>query len=120
LTPAMAKIPTVDEWLAGFAHPLVAELEALRSILNSIDGVAERIKWNAPSYHHDGVDVATFMVRYDEELLLIVHHPLAPTIESPLLEGDFEDGRRIVHFRSMDDVVAGEDELRRVFGILLS
>lgn len=110
----MPPTPTVDEWLAAFTHPLAAELEALRRILTSIDGLTERIKWNAPSYHHDGTDVATFMVRRPDELLLIVHHPLAPTIESPLLEGEHDDGRRIAHFRSMGDVTSGEEELRSV------
>jgi hypothetical protein len=49
-------------------------LEASRSTLNSITGLAERLRWNAPSCRHHGVN----------------------------------------------DVVSGEGELWRVFGILLS
>jgi hypothetical protein len=116
----MAKTVSVDEWLAGFSHPLAAELQALRGILNSLEPLTERIKWNAPSWHVGGVDVATMMVRRDDDLLLIFHHPRVVDVESPLFEEAHDDGRRIAHFRSMDAVAAGEHEVRRVVAALVA
>ena len=105
---------SVAEWMDAFTHPLRPVLEAARGILTHLPGVGERVKWNAPSYHHDGTDIATFMVRRDDEIVLIFHHPETPSIASPLLEGDYADGRRMVHFRSPDEVAAAADELRSV------
>lgn len=105
---------SVAEWMGAFTHPLRPVLEAARAILSPLPGIGERIKWNAPSYHHDYTDIATFMVRRDDEIVLIFHHPETPSIVSPLLEGGYADGRRMVHFRSADEATTTADELRSV------
>lgn len=41
----------VDQFMAATAHPLKAEIQALRElILGTHPAIAEGIKWNAPSY----------------------------------------------------------------------
>jgi hypothetical protein len=46
---------TVDEFVAGLAQPLKAEVESLRRvILSAAAGIGEELKWNAPSFHTRG------------------------------------------------------------------
>ncbi len=43
---------TVDELMARRSHPLAAEIDALRTIIrNATPAIAERVKWNGPSYY---------------------------------------------------------------------
>ena len=47
----MAKTESPDELMARTDHPFKAEIEALRTtILGASGEIAERVKWNAPSY----------------------------------------------------------------------
>ncbi len=43
----------VNEYMSKLDHPLKAEIEAVRKIIKGADKkIAERIKWNAPSYYY--------------------------------------------------------------------
>ena len=85
-------------------------------ILKSADErLSERIKWNAPSYHLDGVDIVTFgpLRRKKDEILLVFHHPKVVDVSSAILEGDFRN-RRLVTLRTMTEVEDKAAELIRV------
>jgi len=60
----MAKAPpTVDAYLANLEHPMKDGILALRkTILGANPDVTEQIKWNAPSFCHDGDDRITFRI----------------------------------------------------------
>jgi hypothetical protein len=105
----------VDEALDARAHPLREQIDLLRETTLAIDpAIIEQWKWNAPSFRI-GVDyLYTFMLRPDDHLHLVFHHPAAPLISSELLEGDYADGRRMAYLRSADDVTAKLPELTRV------
>ncbi|MGB7815828.1 MAG: hypothetical protein WBL28_05710 [Methylotenera sp.] len=48
----MAKTITVHDFMANLAHPLKAEIEAVRSIILAADAnISECVKWNAPSFY---------------------------------------------------------------------
>ena len=59
------------------------------------------------------------MLRPDDHLRLVVHHPAAPEISSVILEGDYADGRRMIFVRSARDLEAKLPELTRVLRALI-
>lgn len=63
----------VEEFIAKSDHPRLAELQALRSLILSVDpGIAEGIKWNAPSFHYRDW-FATFHLRSPDRIQMILH-----------------------------------------------
>jgi hypothetical protein len=61
----------VEEFMRKLAHPLKAELEAVRSIiLGANPKISEGIKWNAPSFRTNEY-FATINIRKDEVLVIL-------------------------------------------------
>lgn len=51
----------VDAYMAELKHPFKAEVEAVRKIIKGVNkGIMQEIKWNAPSFSHDGEYLVTF------------------------------------------------------------
>jgi hypothetical protein len=108
----------VAAWMQALKHPLKAEIEALRKIITGADKrIAERIKWNAPSYYATE-DLATFNHRMTDRVHLIFHHTQIDSVTSPLFEGDYK-GRRMVYFKSLAEIKAGKKEIERILRLLL-
>jgi hypothetical protein len=64
---------SVDEFVAGLAQPLRAEVESLRQvILSTAAGIGEELKWNAPSFY-TGEHFATMRLHGKVLLQLILH-----------------------------------------------
>lgn len=64
---------SVDEFVAGLAQPLRAEVESLRQvILSTAAGIGEELKWNAPSFY-TGEHFATMRLNGKVLLQLILH-----------------------------------------------
>lgn len=113
-----AAVP-IATFLRDLTHPLRAEIDVVRAALGAgHPRIVEQVKWNAPSFSVDGVDIVTLMLRRPDEVLVIFHHPETPAIASPLLTGDYADGRRIALIRSLDDAHAAAAELTRVTAAL--
>ncbi|MFL9484587.1 DUF1801 domain-containing protein [Chitinophagaceae bacterium LWZ2-11] len=103
----------VTAFMSQLEHPLKAEMEAVRAIIKkSNTKVAERIKWNAPSYYYL-VDMVTFNPKNVKIVQLVFHNEAIVKIKSPLLEGDYKD-RRLMSFASMADVKNNKKELERI------
>lgn len=114
----MTDAETVAAWMAALKHPLKAEIDALRKIITGADKrIAERIKWNAPSYYATE-DLATFNHRMTDRVHLIFHHTQIDTVTSPLFEGDYK-GRRMVYFKSLAEIKSGKKEIERILRLLL-
>lgn len=63
----------VKTFLASLDHPFKKEILTLREIiLNADPGIAEGIKWNAPSFHTSEY-FATFHLRAKEGVQIILH-----------------------------------------------
>jgi len=106
-------IRTVDEYMSSLDYPLKAEVEALRTIIKNVDSrLAERIKWNAPSYFIQD-DLFTFNLHLPKQIRLVLHHPAIVKIQSDLLEGNYAD-RRLMYFSSMEEIIAKKVELERI------
>ena len=100
------------------AHPMLAEVEALRTILKKSSAkLNERIKWNAPSYYYKE-DIVTFGPRKDDKVLLVFHHPHIVKIKSDLLEGDYKD-RRLAWFSSMKEIKSNKKNLTTIMKLLV-
>jgi hypothetical protein len=103
----------LSQWLDQLDHPMKPELELLRQTVRAAHPpIAERIKWNAPSYYTHA-DLFTFNLSNKKEIRLVFHHPSIVQVASPILEGDWKD-RRIAYFRSAAEVQERLPELDRV------
>jgi uncharacterized protein YdhG (YjbR/CyaY superfamily) len=118
-SPKISDEESVKEYMSKLQHPLKAEIEVLRTIIKDADSkIAERIKWNAPSYYYKD-DMVTFNHRATRHVHLVFHHPAIATIQSHLLEGDYKD-RRMAYFTNMADVKARKNELVRIMNELVN
>ena len=102
----------VDDFMLRLTHPLKAEIEAVRKIIKANPEIAERVKWNAPSFFYIE-DLATIHVKAQQHVQLIFHHPAIVKIKSAFLEGDYKD-RRMMYFENMKEVKARKKELSRI------
>ena len=113
--PKRSDAEAVAAYMAAFdpvRRPLV---EGLRSaVLAAGPELSERIKWNAPSYHLDGVDMAAMNFHDKTAVRVVFVFPNGlPTDGHGLLTGDYKD-RRLAVFRSLDDFHGQRDSLTRV------
>ncbi len=105
----------VDAYLREIDHPFKAEIQAVREIILGASGkVAERIKWNAPSFFYKE-DLGAFHMRASEYAHLILLFPGGEGMlgDGKLLEGQHKD-RREVKFHSLDDVKAKKRALEKL------
>ena len=115
LTPLPDGKAVVDSYMRDIDHPFKAEMEAVRAIiLGASDKLAERIKWNAPSFYYKE-DLGAFHPRATEYAHLILLFPGGEGMDdtSGLLEGNHKD-RREARFHSLDDVKAKKPALEKL------
>ena len=114
----MTDTEKVNAYMKALEHPLKAEIEAVRTIiLKASDKIAERVKWNAPSFYYKN-DLVTFNQRTDKHVHLVFHHIAVASIQSPILEGEYKD-RRMTYFKNMDAIKANKKELERIINELV-
>lgn len=113
LSPVDGKA-VVDAYLRDVDHPYKAEMQAVREIiLATSPKLAERIKWNAPSFYYKE-DLAAFNPRATEYAHLILLFPGgAGLTNESWLEGKHKD-RREAKFHSLDDVARKKPALQRL------
>jgi hypothetical protein len=112
------KTAEVNAFMQQLDHPLQAEIEAVRAIIKANPKIAERVKWNAPSFFYTD-DLATIHVKAKQHVHVIFHHPAIVKIKSKLLEGDYKD-RRMMYFENMQEVKARKKELTRIIDELVA
>jgi len=117
----------VTHYITTSAHPLAATMEALRQVILDADVyIAEHIKWNAPAFYYSGSiaafdakeykrDIVVFNLRKNDYILLIF--PTGTTIDDDptgILEGNYNDGRRMVFIFGEDDLNSKKNALQQV------
>ena len=108
----------VNEYLQKLEHPLKREIALVRTIIiGSNKKLAERIKWNAPSFYYRE-DLVTFNCRAQKHVHLVFHNIAIVKIKSPLLQGEYKD-RRMVYFNNMKEVKENKKELERIMNELI-
>ena len=109
----------VDDFMLQLQHPLHAEIEMLRNVIKATNKkIAERVKWNAPSYFYKN-DLATIHVKETKQILLIVHEAFVVHIQSPLLQGNYSN-RRLVYLADANAIKTNTKEIKRIFSMLVS
>ena len=109
----------VAEHMAKLDHPLKSEINAVRKIIKTASNkIAERIKWNAPSYYYKE-DIVTFNTRIEKYVHLVFHFADVVKIKSDLLQGDYKD-RRMAYFIDMKSVKSNKKELQRIINELVN
>jgi hypothetical protein len=113
-------------------EPGLAELiEAIRQlILSTAKEVGEQIKWNSPSFFYLGEMKAFDAKEYKRDIVVVnirkghalLVFPTGATVNdsSGILEGNYTDGRRMVTFKTMDEVKAKGKDLQNVIKQWLS
>ena len=106
-------------------------IELLRQIiLNTDNEIGERIKWNNPSFYYTGDmrpfdpkeykrDMIVFNL-FKNRIMLVFPSGSKVDDQSGLLEGDYKDGRRLVVFKDIDDVILKKKALQKVVKTWLS
>ncbi|MES1177693.1 MAG: DUF1801 domain-containing protein [Myxococcales bacterium] len=115
ITPIESGTAVVDAYMRDVDHPFKAEMEAVRAIiLGASSKIAERIKWNAPSFYYKE-DLGAFHPRATEYAHLILLFPGGAGIpaKSALLEGKQKD-RREAKFFSLSDIEAKRPALEKL------
>jgi hypothetical protein len=70
----MARAPqTVEAFLDGLEHARLDDVREVRAALIALDGVTERVKWNAPSLCIDGDDRITFRLQPGDRVEIVLH-----------------------------------------------
>jgi uncharacterized protein YdhG (YjbR/CyaY superfamily) len=108
----------VNDFMQQLDHPLKAEIELVRAIIKTNRKIAERIKWNAPSFFYID-DLATIHVKARQHVHLIFHHPAIVKIKSKYLEGDYKD-RRMMYFSNAKEIRSRNQELARIMNELVT
>jgi uncharacterized protein YdhG (YjbR/CyaY superfamily) len=115
----VSRTDKVEEFLRELSHPLKAEVEALRSIIKSVNkDINEEIKWKAPSFNYKGEYLVTFNLWETKRIFLVFHNPLIPRVKSKILEGDYKD-RRKAYFTDMQDIRAKKPLLEKALKDLI-
>lgn len=94
-----AKKPTVEEFLADLDHPRVDDIRRIRTaLLNGDPELGERIKWNAPSFGHDGDNRVTFRLQPRDPCELVFHRGVHKR-DDPF---SFEDADQLINWAASD------------------
>ena len=100
-------------------------IETIRQIILSTDKeVGERIKWNNPSFYYTGEMKAFDPKEYKREIVvmnlykgrIMLVFPSGAKVKdtSGLLTGDYKDGRRLIIFNGLEDVMSNEKKLQKI------
>lgn len=116
---------TVEEFINSQDDEKCVQIELLREIIFSAKpSLIEHIKWNSPSYIHDGEDRITFSLMNKEGLVKLVLHMGAVRKENkkaaPVLTDDTglivwsSDIRGIITFRDIEDIKLQKIEIAQL------
>ena len=112
-------MPTdVERFIASLGHPFEREILALRAVILAADsGIAESIKWNAPSFS-TSEHFATFHLRGRDGVQVVLHLGVNPRPDAKVRASIVDDAallqwrgpdRATVSFRDLHDVESKRD-----------
>lgn len=116
---------TVTEFLDDLDENRRIQVQQLRDIiLKTHPGLAEHIKWNAPSYVLDGEDRITFNIQNKQQIVKLVLHMGATKVEDkkgePVLKDDTglvewnSDIRGVVSFENSEAIDAQKEQVAKI------
>lgn len=112
----------VTEHISKLPENVKPAIEYLRKVMLSINcEISEHIKWNSPAFYYSGKIKAFNAKEYKRDILVLNLRnnkimcvlPTGMNIinNTEILEGDYTDGRRIIHFKDLDDIKVKEQKL---------
>jgi hypothetical protein len=126
LTLGVSEPPIVDDYMQTLQHPLADVAAYIRKLILSIDKtIGEGIYWNAPTFFYTGTlptfnpkEYKRYIVGFvfnKKDCIRLVFLRGADVIDTTnLLEGDYKDGRRLITFTSIEDVISKEKALKEI------
>lgn len=122
---------SVTEYIQKLDPEFGQLIEAIRQLILSADkSVGEQIKWNAPSFFYQGEMKSFNPKEYKRDMVVLntrkgIALLVFPTGErikdnSGILEGTYQDGRRMVTFRNREEVEAKGKDLQKAIQEWLS
>lgn len=103
----------VNTFLASLDHPFKPEVLALREVILGADpGIAEGIKWNAPSFR-TSEHFATMNLRAKDGVLVILHRG-AKKRESPIPHAAISDPESLIEWLGDDRASAKFRDLEEI------
>jgi len=94
----------VDAFLDALEHPRKEDVKRIRAkLLAAVPGLTEHVKWNAPSFVHDGVDRITFRLRPGDRLQLVFHR--GPSVRTDTDTFAFDDPSGLMAWQTPDRAV---------------
>lgn len=114
VTSKLTDTDAVNAYMQQLQHPHKVGIELVRNIiLTANPKVAERVKWNAPSFYYLQ-DIAAFHIRKEKYIHLVLVFPHGITENSyGILEGNYKD-RRMAYFYSLQDIEDKKTALQNV------
>ena len=115
----------VTEHIEKLPAELRGVVQYLREVILASDQhIAERIKWNNPSFYYSGEmkpfdpkeykrEIAVFNL-FKGRIMLVFPSGARVNNSTGFLEGDYKDGRRITVFNNLDDAKAKQNSLQKV------
>jgi len=107
---------TVNDYVKKIEEPVKSIVEGLRQAILGVSAeIAEEIKWNAPAFYYTGEMKPFNPKEYKRHIIvmnlrnrILMVFPSGGKIDNDggLLTGDYADGRRLVHVKTMGDVEA--------------
>lgn len=127
----MQKYQTVEDFLNDLTDEKKAQVTLIRAYISEAAPSAhEHVKWNAPSYQHNGEDRITCNTLNKDGLVKLVFHMGALRKENkkaePILADPFSviewasDIRGYITFKDLNDVVAKEEAVKQLTRAWLS
>ena len=121
----------VEAFMSKLKYPLSNLVQYLREFILSVDKeLGEEIFYNAPAFFYTGKmkpfkpkEYKRYIVGFNlfkqDCLRLIFLRGASASDPTGLLEGDYKDGRRIVHLRSIEEAKNKEPALKKIIKQLL-
>ncbi len=115
----------VSKLIQKLEPDLAKMVEVIRQLILKTDKeIGEQVKWNSPSFFYKGNMKPFDPKEYKRDIVVInVSRGIALLVfptgakvkdSTGLLEGEYKDGRRLVTFKSMDDVKNKGKDLQKV------
>jgi hypothetical protein len=131
LTLGISEPNIVDNYMQNLQHPLADVAAYIRQLILSIDKtIGEGIYWNVPTFYYTGAMpafnpkeykryIVGFVFNKKDCIRLVFLRGADVTDTTNLLEGDFKDGRRLITFTSIEDVISKEKVLKEIIKQLI-
>jgi hypothetical protein len=135
ITMAKAVKPSDEEHVKQHIEKLDTDVKPVVTMLRTIildtdKDIGEQIKWNNPCFYYTGNmkpfdpkeykrEIAVFNL-FKNRIMLVLPSGAKVTDGKGLLEGSYNDGRRTITFKDLDDVKAKQKALQAIIKEWLS